>query len=426
MYCTNKSTGHGRILAACIASAGVAISLNIDASGLSLNDAEQLALREDPSVEVIEASRLALDELSAAAEQLPDPLLKVGMVSLPTDTFNLGQEAMTQVQLGLVQKFPRGHTRSLTSRQIRQRSEGLDDTIRDQKLQIILAVREQFFEILKQQRLANINAEAIRVFADLADIIQDYYATGQVHQQDVFQAVVELAKVEERAARISQGKDQARARLATWIGNAAYRNLASDWPLLKTQSSTAVIKARLPDHPRILALGKNIAATETDVELAREKYKPEFSFDLTYGGRGGRNPDGSSRSDLLSLMMVMDLPLFTNNRQDRVTASRLAKSSAARFTRDDVFRRMQSEIDLHSATWQRQQERIDLFENTILPQAAFSTEASFEAYQSFFGDLTTLLRAQITEFELRLDHARLQAEALKTNARLLYLEGEFK
>jgi len=87
---------------------------------------------------------------------------------------------------------------------------------------------------------------------------------------------------------------------------------------------------------------------------------------------------------------------------------------------------MQSEIDLHSATWQRQQERIDLFENTLLPQAAFSTEASFEAYQSFFGDLTTLLRAQITEFELRLDHARLQAEALKTNARLLYLEGEFK
>ena len=426
MYCTNKSTGRGRILAVTTAFAVVATSLNIDASGLSLHDVEQLALQEDPSVEVVEANRLALDELSVAAEQLPDPLLKAGVVSLPTDTFNLGQEAMTQVQFGLVQKFPRGRTRSLASRQFKQRSEGLDETVRDQKLQIVLAVREQYLEILKQQHLAIINAEAIAVFADLADIIQDYYATGRVHQEDVFQAAVELAKAEERAARISQEEDRARARLATWIGDAAFRNLESDWPPLKAQSSTAVIKTRLPGHPRILALGKNVIASETGVELAREKYKPEFSFDLTYGGRGGTDPAGNSRPDLLSLMMVMDLPLFTSNRQDRVTASRLAESSAAMFTRDDIFRRMQSEIDLHAATWQRQQERIELFNSTLLPQAAFSSEASFEAYQSFFGDLTTLMRAQITEFELRLDHARLQAEAMKTNARLLYLEGEFK
>jgi outer membrane protein TolC len=426
MYCTNKSTGRGRILAVSTAFAVVAISLNIDASGLSLNDVEQLALQEDPSVEVVKANQLALNELSVAAEQLPDPLLKVGMVSLPTDTFNLGQEAMTQVQFGLIQKFPRGHTRALSAQQIRQRSEGLDEIIRDQKLQIILAVREQFLEIVKQKHLAIINAEAIAVFTDLADIIQDYYATGRVHQEDVFQAAVELAKVEERAARISQEEDRARARLATWIGDAAFRDLESDWPALKAQSSTAVIKTRLPEHPRILALGKNVIASETGVELAREKYKPEFSFDLTYGGRGGTDPAGNSRPDLLSLMMVMDLPLFTSNRQDRVTASRLAESSAAMFTRDDIFRRMQSEIDLHAATWQRQQERIDLFNTTLLPQAAFSSEASFEAYQSLFGDLTTLMRAQITEFELRLDHARLRAEALKTNARLLYFEGEFK
>jgi len=422
----HKGIRFSQVRTLCAFLAGTAVSLNAGASGLSLEDAEALALRADPRVQSVEASRSALDELSVAAEQLPDPLLKLGMVSLPTDTFDLGQEAMTQVQIGLVQKFPRGHTRSLTSQQIRQRSEGLDETVSDQKLQIILAVREQFLEILKQQHLANINADAIGVFADLADIIQDYYATGRVHQEDVYQAAVELAKVEERATSISQEEDSARARLTTWIDNAAYRNLESDWPLLTAQSSTAAIKSRLPSHPRILALGKHIAASETGVDLARENYKPEFAFDLTYGGRAGTNPDGSSRSDLLSLMIVMDLPLFTNNRQDRVTASRIAESSAAMFTRDDVFRRMQSEIDLHSATWQRQQERIKLFNSTLLPQAAFSSEASFEAYQSFFGDLTTLLRAQITEFELRLDHVRLQAEALKTQARLLYLEGEFK
>ncbi len=426
MYRKNKSTAHGRILAVSVAIAAVAISFNIHASALSLNEIERLALREDPSVELIEANRLALDELSVAAGQLPDPMLKLGLMSLPTDTFHLGQEAMTQIQVGLIQKFPRGQSRALSAQQIRQRSEGLDETVVEQKLRILLDVREQFLETIKQQQLLKINADAIRVFSELADVTQDYYATGKVNQEDVFQASVEVAKVQERAQRILQEEERARARLATWIGEVAYRDLAPDWPPLETPSSDVVIQENLNNHPRILALNKNIAASETGVELARQKYKPEFSLDVTYGGRGGNGPDGTSRPDLLSAMVVMDLPLFHENRQDRVTAASIAQSSAAMFTRDDIYRRMLREIDLHASTLHRQQERFSLFNTILVPEAEASSVASFEAYQSSVGDLTTLLRAQLTEFELRLDQARLQAEILKTQARLLYLEGELK
>jgi len=389
---------------------GIAISSNITASALSLELVEDLALASDPGVQSVESNRLALEELSVAAEQLPDPLLKLGLISLPTDTFNLGQEAMTQVQVGLIQKFPRGHTRALSARQIRQRSEGLDETVVDQKLRILLDVREQYLETIKQQHLLEM----------------DYYATGKVNQEDVFQASVEVAKVQERAQRILQEEDRARARLATWIGEVAYRDLTPDWPSIKTPPSDAVLQENLIKHPRILALNKGIAASETGVELAQQKYKPEFSVDVTYGGRGGTNPDGTSRPDLLSAMVVMDLPLFHKNRQDRVTAASIAQSSAAMYTRDDIFRRMLREIDLHTSTLHRQQERFSLFNTILVPEAEASSMASFEAYQSSVGDLTTLLRAQITEFELRLGQARLRAEILKTQARLLYLEGELK
>ena len=59
----------------------------------------------------------------------------------------------------------------------------------------------------------------------------------------------------------------------------------------------------------------------------------------------------------------------------------------------------------------------------MLPEAAYSSEASLGAYQSSLSDLTTLLRTQLTEFDLQLEHARLQAEVRKTAARLLYLQG---
>jgi outer membrane protein TolC len=420
----HRSIGYNQVPAFAVVIACVAMSLNVAASGLSLEDAEALAIRADPGVESVESNRLALDESAVAAGQLPDPLLKMGLISFPTDTFNFGQEAMTQVQLGLVQKFPRGQTRSLRTEQIKLQSAGLGATAQDQKLRIILAVRELFLEIVTQRHLAIINSDAIEVFSDLEDITQEYYATGRVYLQDVLQATVELAKVEDQATRIAQDEDQARARLAAWIGDAAYREMAAVWPQLKTPSSADVIKNKLRDHPRTLALQKNVSAAETGEELARQNYKPEFALDLTYGGRSGTNPDGSARADLLSLMLVMDVPLFHNNRQDRVMAARVAESSAAMFNLDDMYRRMRSEIDFHVATLQRQQIRIDLFENTLLPEAVFSSEASKEAYQSSLEDLTALLRAQITEFDLQLEHAGLLAEALKTQARLLYLEGE--
>ena len=403
--------------------AGLTISTNIEASGLTLGMAEELALASDPGVQAVEANKLALEEKSVAAEQLPDPLLKMGLVSLPTDTFNLGQEPMTQVQVGVVQKFPRGKSRALSATQTYLKSESLDEVARDKELQIKLAVREQFLEVLKQQELARINAQAIAAFSDVADITKDYYATGRVQQQDVLQASVELAKVEDRATRIAQDEEQARTRLATWIGDAAYSDLAPSWPQFPSPVASAVSVDGLIEHPRIRALQKNISAADTGVELAKQRYKPEFALDLTYGGRGGTNPDGSSRTDLLTFMVVMDIPLFTKNRQDRVVAAQVAESSAVTYMRDDILRRMRSEVEFHQATYAKQRERIDLFENTLLPEAEFSSAASLEAYQSSIEDLTTVLRTRITEFDLQLEYARLQAEVLKTKARLQYLEG---
>ena len=362
--------------------------------------------------------------MAVAAGQLPDPMVKVGLMSLPTDSFRLDREPMTQAQLGLMQKFPRGRSLSLRSEQINLQSEGLDETVRDQKLQIVLAVREQYLEVVKQQHLAKINADAQVVFSDLLDITQDYYATGRVQQQDVLQASVELAKIKDRATRIAQAEEQARARLATWIGGVANSDISPVWPHLAEPAPAPVMKENLARHPRILAMQKKASAADTGVELARQNYKPEFSVDLTYGFRSGSGADGTSWPDMLSVMLVMDVPLFHVKRQDRVLAAQVAQSSAATLNMDDVYRRMRSDIEFQSAMFQRQKERVELFEKSLLPEAAFNSEATFEAYQSALEDMTTLLRARVTEFDLQLEYAGLQADVLGSQARLLYLEGE--
>jgi len=390
---------------------------------LSLDNAEALALHDDPAIRMAEARTAALDEQAIAAGQLPDPMFRVGAVSLPTDTFNLGQEPMTQVQVGVVQKFPRGQSLSLQQDQYHQYSDSMQAMTQDQRMATLRSVREAYIEVLLQVRMGEINANAISAFADLEDITQDYYATGKAPQQDVLRASVELAKVRDRATRIAQDQDVARAQLALWIGDAAYRPLRADWPDLASVPAAAFLLDGLAQHPRIRAAQQQVLAAQTGIELARQRYKPELSLDLSYGARGGVNADGRSRPDLFSAMLVMDVPLFTAQRQDRIVAARASESSAATFSRDDTWRQMKSQVQQNAAKLVRQRERQALFREILLPDASFNAISALEAYQAAVADLTTLMRARIIEFELQLEFAQLQADLLKTQARLLYLGG---
>ncbi len=394
------------------------------AASLSISEAEQLALKDDYTLRAINARSLSMSELSVASERLPDPQLKLGFANLPTDTFNLGQEPMTQAVIGVRQKFPRGHTRSLNSARLNESVARSNAEAEDRKHLVLLAVREEFTRIYLHQERQKILRQSLIVFADLAEITRDYYATGRAHQQDVVQAQLELSKVEERLARIQQQEEEARARLAERIGADAYRDFDPQWPQVVQPTSAQQIITGLAEHPRILAWQHEIAKSQKSEEIARQAYKPGFAVDLAYGGRGGQNPDGTDRTDFLSVFVTMDIPLFTKNRQDRVLASSIADTSATRFARDDIYRSMKARVGQHVATLAREQERLGLYEQHLLPQAAFNAEAAFEAYQDAVDDLTTLMRARIGEYELKLSHAALRADEIITRARLLYLQGE--
>ena len=88
------------------------------AAELTIEEAGRLALKDDYTLQAISSRSQSMSELSVAAESLPDPKLKLGFANLPTDTFNLGQEPMTQAVIGVQQMFPRGNTRALKSRDI--------------------------------------------------------------------------------------------------------------------------------------------------------------------------------------------------------------------------------------------------------------------------------------------------------------------
>ena len=89
------------------------VSAQLFANELTLQEAEEFALSSDLTIKKLEVTAEKYDELAIAEGQLPDPVMKFGMMNMPINSFDLSQEPMTQVQVGIQQSFPRGDTLDL-------------------------------------------------------------------------------------------------------------------------------------------------------------------------------------------------------------------------------------------------------------------------------------------------------------------------
>ncbi len=395
------------------------------AEPLALAEAERLALERDAVLAALKAEARALREAAVADGTLPDPRLKLGAMSVPVDTFDLDQEPMTQLQVGVQQMFPPGDTLAIRSRRTARLAAAREAAVAERIRRVRRDVRADWLETFYWDAAERVVRESRELFRQLVNITQAHYAAGRQNQQDVTRAQLELGLLDDREIRIQTMRERQRARLAKWIGGEhAGRPLTPGIPPLPGPPARADIAAVLGEHPVLKVADARVAAAEDSVALARQAYRPGWMLDVTYGFRDGRNPNGTERSDFVSAMVSLDLPLFTGNRQDRRVAAARRRLDAATDTRVERRRELVRMLEADYAAWTRLTERVDYYARHLVPKAAENAAAALHAYQSDTGDFTQLMRARITELETRLQYVRLHVDHIKAQARLLYLAGE--
>jgi outer membrane protein TolC len=395
-----------------------------DPAALTLEEAERLALAQDPLIGRFQHLEQARREQAVADGQLPDPQLKLGLLNFPTDTFSRSQEPMTQVLVGVSQRFPRGDTLSLQQRQTEARADADSARARERRRAVLRATRQAWLELYLQERSAQVIQTSRGLFNQLAEITEDQYAAGRSNQQDVLQAQLELTQLEDRYTRTLLAADQARAELARWLGVDAQRPLSLELRLAPQSPDLEVLRQGLPTHPALDAENAQITEKRIGSEIAREQYKPGWMLDLSYANRIGSNADGSSRSDFASAIVQVDLPLFPDKRQDRRLEASQQEAIAATGSRDDKLRELERMLEAGYAQWQRLGERQRLYSERLLPEAEAHAQAALRAYQTGVSEFITLMRARIAELDARLEALRLEVERAKLRAALSYLEEE--
>ena len=394
---------------------------------LSLQEAESLAIEQDPKLSAIRLKSEALQESAVAASTLPDPKLKFGLMNFPTDTFDRDQEAMTQIQVGVVQMFPSGDTLQLKSDRMVVNAKGETARAQAQQRNVLQQVRMSWLDVYYWQHAADVVAKNRELFRQLVKVTESLYAVGRRKQQDVLRAELELGLLDDRETQVTTMVEMTRANLAKLINQqAAYRPLTTQFPSLPVIPSPEISRDRLAQHPLLEFEQARVDASQKDVAIARQAYKPAWLLDVTYGFRDGYNPNGSERADFLSAMVMVDMPLFTGKRQDKNLSANKLKHQASLYTREDRVRELNKAWEVSNAEWIRLGERVQLFETSLLAKARENSKASLHAYQNDQGDFSSLMRARIMEFETELKALRMRVDYAKSQAKLLYLVGDDK
>ncbi|MGE4071081.1 MAG: TolC family protein [Lysobacterales bacterium] len=399
---------------------------------LDLDVAIELAVRNDPWLSSSSHRESALSDQAVAAAELPDPRVNIMAANFPLDSFDIRQEPMTQLAIGVSQMFPRGDSLNL-ARQQRQQLASQEPLLRfDRQAKVTATTAQLWLEVYRaQQSIALIEADR-GLFVQLVDVTRAGYASalGRARQPDLIRAQLELTRLEDRLTMLRQQLEAAQQRLSEWIGVAANQAVTQTPPmrtpavdldtLLIATSNQEQTYERIRRHPALLAFDLRLAAMATGVELARQKYKPEWGLSAQYGYRADDRM-GRSRADLFSVGLTFDLPIFTDRRQDKEVSAAQSLTDASRADKDLLARQLMAELRATVVQLQRLAERNTLYQSQLLPQMAEQAEASLAAYDNDDGDFAEAVRARIAELNARIDALTIAVEQLRLVFRLNYL-----
>ncbi len=383
---------------------------------LTLDQAVALAIESDPFLPQSEQQQLAMDKKAIAAKQLPDPMFRLGVANLPTDTFNLDQEPFTQLQLGITQQFPRGDSRHLRAKKM-QSLAAIEPWMRaNRKAEVRLGVTRYWLELYEVQQSIRLIESDRSLFDYLVEATKASYvsAVGRSQQYDVVRAQLELTRLEERLLALKQREQMLRAALSEWLGQVAMSLEVTQLPTAPQSEVRTVV-----DHPRLRAKQQEIEAKVSEVELVAQAYKPGWSVSTSYGRRQD-DQLGNDRADFFSVALSFDLPVFTSNKQDQLVDAAQAELEAERLERDLLQRSLNAALLGAKERDTQLSHRIALYESKLLEQMAEQAEAALSAYTNDTGDFSDVVRARISELEARLALVAMSTEQQIIRNEILY------
>lgn len=402
---------------------------------LSLESLINMAIANDANRLQYHAQSQAMRDTGIASSTLKDPTIKVGVGGLPTDSFRFDEDPMTNISVGLMQQFGRGSTLDLQNKKAQQQADGIGFQVEVRELDIANSITQLWLELGFQQQSERVLLENRTLMVEMERFIQTNYAIGNSESQDLIRTQLQVGKLDEKLHANRQMQNRIVSQLSEWLGAewlanqpSLTANVSADWQRLEQQLSNqqrANYFQLLNQHPMARMADVQIAASETQVSIAEEAYKPQFGVEAMYAHRQAPNMRGAPAPDLLSAYVTMDIPLFTGNRQDKNHSAAEYQVVASKSSKDALLSQMNAKVNALLMDKQNLSERFERYQQSLLPQAKARTQAVERGYENNTAQFSDVITAASDELAIEIEALRLETDLNIVNSNLAYFLSGF-
>ena len=393
---------------------------------LTLDQAEKIAIENDPEVQRHHHLHQKQHDLIFANRPLPDPQFRSGVVNYPIEGGGFRYEGMTHAIVGVRQQIPPFGLRRATDFHLLKLAEQQMFYAQDRERSLRRDLRLAWLSIIFESRALELIRTSRDYFVDLVDVTRSLYSIGSQQQQDVFQAELELNRIDDQILERKQQIENARLAIGSLIGRFDFHIPTNEYPDWSEWVIPDESMAILECHPSLLALRALIHANDASIKMINSKYRPAWTIDLGYGYRKGTTIQGSSRSDIVSATVSFSLPFFTKRKYDKQLDAARSNKAADELLQTRQLRSLQQRYSSALSDLDLLTQRIDAYKNQLVPRSDSLARASLQAYRSKTTDFSNVVRSYISQVETKLAHEQLIAERLKIWAELDYLIGTGK
>lgn len=401
-----------------------------EAGVLTLGRALEIALANNSEVAGLRAGADAMLTMPSQAAALPDPMLSISAMNVPTDTFDLDQEPMTQVQLALSQSFPFPGKRKLREQAVEYEAQAALALFSDRQTVLTGQVRAAWWRLMSLDRSLEIVDQNQALMRDFVEIAETKYKVGSGLQQDVLLAQLELSRLLDRELRLRGMRRAAQADLNAMLDRPA------DWQI---SLPAAPENRSLPDLPSEAQLLRQagedralidvqrdlVNAARKKLDLARKDRYPDIRLGVGYGMRNGFDAmRGTDRSDLLSVMLSINVPIYSGSKQSKAIEQRTHEVSRQKHALASALRSVQASISTNLAGYLAARDQIVLLDTAIIPQAQQTVASMLAGYQVNEVDFLNLINTQITLYNAQISYWEALSAAKQALARVASAVGQ--
>ncbi|MEH6581592.1 MAG: TolC family protein [Halioglobus sp.] len=394
---------------------------------MSLTDARSIAVENNPGLAEMQARYEALTHIAPQQGSLPDPVVSLNAMNLPWNSFDLNQENMTQIQLGVSQMFPFPGKLSLREDVALFEAEAALFSVEEMRLNLDRNVTVTWWEVYFLDRSLETIKRNQALLRQFVEVAETKYAVGKGLQQDVLLAQLELSKLLDQEIRLNTLRAHRAIRLNVLMDHSP--EMPVTLPVMMPHPTESIAAEPLlyqratGSRPILRQEEAAISASESRLALAKKDYYPDFKLGVAYGNRQD-NVLGQHRDDFLSVMLSMNIPLYAGSKQSEAVEQRTRELAKNRYSLVDQRNLVFESIAIASADHQRATDQVSLYGEGIVPQARQTVESMLAGYQVDQVDFLNLVRSQVTLLNYELQYWKAFTEVNQSLARLRAAVGE--